>query len=90
MFLGVCVFIHRCVFVLMYVCCYAYLFFHSCLCFVFIGVCIYACMFVCCRYPDGHMVRIIGPINDMKAESEAVLEHTGITWQVCMRAGGGG
>ncbi|KAF5836943.1 hypothetical protein DUNSADRAFT_5220 [Dunaliella salina] len=33
------------------------------------------------RYPDGHMVRIIGPINDMRAESEAVLEHTGITWQ---------
>lgn len=28
------------------------------------------------------MVRVIGPINDMRAESEAVLEHTGITWQV--------
>jgi len=36
------------------------------------------------RYPDGHLQRIIGPINDMRAESETVLEHTGITWQVCV------
>lgn len=40
----------------------------------------------CTRYPDGHMVKVIGPINDMRAESESVLEHTGITWQVSVPA----
>lgn len=34
------------------------------------------------RYPDGHVVRVLGPVNDLKAEAEAVLEHAGITWQV--------
>ncbi|MGQ3164978.1 MAG: hypothetical protein ACT6T3_22420, partial [Agrobacterium sp.] len=35
-----------------------------------------------CRYPEGHVVRQLGPVADLKAESAAVLEQAGITWQV--------
>lgn len=28
------------------------------------------------------MSRVLGPINDLKAETQAVLEHAGIAWQV--------
>lgn len=34
------------------------------------------------KYPEGHVAKVLGPINDLRAESQAVLEQTGIVWQV--------
>eukprot|EP00798_Chlamydomonas_sp_ICE-L_P016297 gene16297-22485_t len=33
------------------------------------------------RYPNGHISKILGPIHELKAESEAVLVQCGINWQ---------
>lgn len=45
--------------------------------------CVYVSMYVCVhRYPEGHLVKVLGPVNDLKVESDAVLIQAGIEYQV--------
>lgn len=32
-------------------------------------------------YPHGHLVRVLGPLNDLKAETDGVLAASGVEWQ---------